>query len=176
MTRLFTGLFVVGGLAAVFAVLALPAMLASRDNSERDYKNEMASWHIEWGASREASDRRALLPELDEIRPKTGSVAALDTHRIYANAHVIYSQAEDLAASALESAAALSSELDAAEPLTCASIGSVTKNTGNEEVPAELLRASEACALFGSAGRNLVIVRAQAMANWLGDEVRSLSP
>ncbi|MDA0232889.1 MAG: hypothetical protein O3C69_05320 [Chloroflexi bacterium] len=167
-----------GALAVVIGIAALPFVLSSGNTIEKDYKSEMAAWHVRWSGSQNAEERRSLLSELDEIRSPIGSssIEMLDRHRIYEQAHIIYSQADDLAAIALQSVAATVSIEDNGQTLTCNNLESLLRQSpGNGDGAIEVTLARDACSLFGSAGKNLVIVRAQALSEWLRDEIRALS-
>jgi hypothetical protein len=169
----FSRLFVVGALVVVVGMLTLPFVLSNQYSAKDDYKEDMASWHVSWSDSVDDSERASLLPELEKIRPPVGSVELLDRHRIYMQAHIILSQANELVALALRGLATMNSSTDSAQDLTCDNIDLVLEDspTGENELIATAL-AEEICALHVAASKQLSILRIRAQTGWLRDAIR----
>lgn len=177
MSRLLIGLFVVVGLSVAVAILILPLMLSGGNASQENYLTEMAAWHVSWQDSSSTDERRDLLPALDAVRLPIGSdsIEMLDRHRIYKQAHIIYSQAQDLSANALVNVSALVAVSGFDNEITCSNIEALLEGEFvNDLTVVEVNRAVETCDLFASANRNLVIVRTQASLEWLEDELNAI--
>lgn len=178
MSRILIGIFVVGALAVIIGTVALPLTLSGGNTNQEDYKKEMAAWHVRWSASKNAEERRALIPEIEEIRSPIGSGALqmLDRHRIYVQAHVIFSQADELSTLALLDVAKIVPTNGSGQIPTCDTLESVLELLpGSGNGIAEVAWARDACSLLASSRTNLVIVRNQALLEWLRNEIRELN-
>jgi hypothetical protein len=169
----FSRLFVAGALVVVIGLLVTPFVLSNRYTSQLDYKDEMAAWHVSWSDSADAKERAALLPELGKIRPPVGSVEQLDQYRIYMQAHVILSQADEMLTIALQDLATSIQNGDSDQAITCENLAqlSVDDRTNANEL-ASAAWAKETCTLRSMANKQLVILRAQASMGWLREEIR----
>ncbi len=166
--------FVAGATAVVVSMLVLPFILSTRHAARDTYKDELAAWHVRWSDSRGANERAALLPELDEIRPPVGSVALLDRHRVYEQAHIIMSQADELATMALRNLANVGPSGEINQNLTCENLYAILENPpdGGDEFTTGAAWADEACSLRSIASKQLSILRVQALLGWLRGEIR----
>ncbi len=167
-------LFVAAAAAIVVSMLILPFILSIRYAARDTYKDELAAWHVRWSDSSGATERAALLPVLDEIRPPVGSVALLDRHRIYEQAHIMKSQADELATLALRNLAAVVSSGEFDQSLTCENLYAMLENppiNSNEFIDGAAW-ADEACSLRNTATKQLSILRVQALLGWLKNEIR----
>jgi hypothetical protein len=169
----YSRLFVSVALVIVVGLLVTPFVLSNRYTSQLDYKDEMAEWHVSWSDSSDTRERAALLPALEEIRPPVGSVELLDQYRIYKQAHVILSQADEMLTTALQELATSIPNGDSDQALTCENLSlmSADDRTGANEL-AGAAWAEETCTLRAMANKQLVILRAQASMGWLRDEIQ----
>jgi hypothetical protein len=162
----------------LLGVLFLPFLLSMRFSDSDRYNEELAAWHVRWGDAGSPDGRKSLLEELGRIKPPWASVSGVNRHRQYVRAHELVVLADEAADNLVNQVrASLGPGLpDAA--FGCETLAEFSQDAGRilQESGLRLEWVAQACAVRAVARLQLAALRADALLDWLKDEIHKLRP
>lgn len=174
MTRL---LFLVAAVV-LLGILSVPLLLSRRYSDSDRYKGELAAWHVRWGFADSLEERQSLVEELGRIQPPLGSVSALNRHRHYVRAHELAVLSDEASNSLIEQVRTTLGPGDRGATFGCETLSEFSGDAGRilRESGVRTEWVSQACDVRAVARAQLAALRADALLDWLKDEIQALNP